>query len=67
MLINGTVHRAANSQSGTERWTAKCLLCEWLQGGGHLYRTKKSANLGIVRHLRIVHNLRLNERQVAEY
>ena len=44
MLINGTVHRAANSQSGTERWTAKCLLCKWLQGGGHLYRTKKSAN-----------------------
>lgn len=66
MKTNGVVHRMAKSPPDCERWEARCLLCEWPRGKDRLYATKNAASMGIGRHLRIIHDLNMNERQVEE-
>jgi hypothetical protein len=66
MKTNGVVHRAAETPPGCERWEAKCLLCKWPSGKGHLYATKIAASMGIGRHLGMIHKLNLNQRHLRE-
>ena len=67
MKTNGTVHHLEGIPSGYKRsWEANCLLCEWLSRKGRVYASKNAANLGIRRHLRVIHDLKSEERLVEE-
>jgi hypothetical protein len=66
MKTNGIVHRVAEGVPRLERWEARCLLCARLPGRVHFYGTKKTAELGIRRHLRVIHDLKAEERLVEE-
>jgi hypothetical protein len=63
---NGIVIHQTGSLPAPPRWQARCLLCPWPQREGRLYASKKAANLGIERHLHIMHHLNSKDRQIDE-